>query len=66
MEDLESKVEECRKENRELGIIGITESWGDKDHAFNLQDYTAYRNDRADGYGGAILYVKKSIEQRVC
>ena len=51
------------------GIVGVTETWGKErleEKDFELKDYTQYRNDRSDGYGGTILYVKQEIEQRVC
>ena len=32
----------------------------------NLDGYTSYRNDRADGYGGAMLYIKIGVEHRAC
>ena len=66
MFDLEAKVEEVKRDKGELGIIGVTETWAKKDVAYNLKGYNAYRNDRDDGHGGAILYVKIGIEQRVC
>ena len=51
------------------GIVGVTETWGKErleEKDFELKDYTQYRNDRSDVYGGTILYVKQEIEQRVC
>ena len=51
-------------------IISITESWGQEWHSdgiFNLDGYTMYRNDRREiKGGGALLYIRSNIEQRVC
>ena len=58
MSDLEGKVDEVKKIKGELGIIGVTETWAKKDEVYNLKGYNAYRNDREDGQGGTILYVK--------
>ena len=66
MSDLEAKVKQIGEEKGELGIIGVTETWANKDDVYNLPGYNSYRNDREDGFGGAILYVKIGIEQRVC
>ena len=62
MADFTGKVEELEYP----GIVGVTETWAKSNETYNLKDYTQYRNDRSDGYGGTILYVKTEIEQRVC
>ena len=61
MADFVGKVSEL-----DPGIVGVTETWGKSNETYDLKDYTQYRNDRSDGYGGTILYVKTKIEQRVC
>ena len=66
MGDLVGRMETFRRENKEPSIIGVTETWGRDNLLLNLKGFTAYRNDRSDGKGGAILYVKDGIEQRVC
>ena len=62
MADFTGKVEELEYP----GIVGVTETWAKSNETYNLKDYIQYRNDRSDGYGGTILYVKTEIEQRVC
>ena len=61
MADFVGKVSEL-----DPGIVGVTETWGKSNETYDLKDYTQYRNDSSDGYGGTILYVKTKIEQRVC
>ena len=66
MGDLTGRMDKFREEKKEPSIIGIIETWGRDKLLLNLKGFTAYRNDRSDGKGGAILYVKDGIEQRVC
>ena len=56
-------------EERKPEIISITESWGSDritDGIFALKGYTMYRDDKKARGGGALLYIRDSIEQRVC
>ena len=64
--EIEYRVERWKDENKEPSIIAVTETWVKENIQYNLDGYISYRNDRGDGYGGAILYVKRGIEQRVC
>ena len=46
-------------------IIGITETWlhdGIDDSELQIPNYTMYRNDRADGYGGVAFYIHIRLE----
>ena len=65
---VENKMSELqiKADAKKLGIISVTETWGQKGKSYNLKGYNQYRNDREDGHGGTILYVKHGIEQRVC
>ena len=51
-------------------LISITESWGNDnitDGIFAIKGYTMYRDDKTSSTGGgALLYVRDSIEQRIC
>ena len=64
--EIEVRLEGWREEKKEPSIIAVTETWAKENKLYNLDGYVSYRNDRGDGYGGAILYVKRGIEQRVC
>ena len=71
-QSLKNKMNEFRilVEERKPQIISITESWGEEwisDGIFALKGYTMYRDDRNRMRGGgALLYIKDNIEQRVC
>ena len=46
-------------------IIGITESWANKDISdaeLGLTGYVMFRRDRIGREGGVILYIKESIQ----
>ena len=51
-------------------LISITESWGNDsitDGIFAIKGYNMYRDDKTSSTGGgALLYIKDSIEQRNC
>ena len=51
-------------------LISITESWGNDsitDGIFAIKGYNMYRDDKTTSTGGgALLYIKDKIEQRVC
>ena len=64
--EIELRLKGWREEKKEPSIIAVTETWAKENELYNLDGYVSYRNDRGDGYGGAILYVKGDIEQRVC
>ena len=60
---------QVKADTKKLGIISVTETWSHKEkpeNTYDLKGYNQYRNDRDDGHGGTILYVKDGIEQRVC
>ena len=70
-QSLEHKMSalELKANKNEWGIISVTETWSKKEkpeNTYNLKGYNQYRNDREDGWGGTILYVKNGIDQRVC
>ena len=66
MDELAFRVGEWKREGKVPNIIGVTETWAKEGKQYNLEGYDSYRNDRGDGYGGAILYIKIGIEHRVC
>ena len=60
---------DLKAKGNEWGIISVSETWSKKgkpENTYNLKGYNQYRNDREDGWGGTILYVKNGIDQRVC
>ena len=64
MSELQFKVDTTKP-----GIVSVTETWAKSDKsdaAYSLKGYNLYRNDRSDGFGGTILYIKDGIDQRVC
>ena len=70
-QSLENKMSELRAMigTTKPGIVSVTETWGKSekpDSVYDLEGYNLYRNDRSDGYGGTILYIRKGIDQRVC
>ena len=70
-QSLRNKMNEFKLlvEDKKPQIISITESWGDEntsDGIFALKGYTMYRDDKSGIGGGALLYIKDNIEQRVC
>ena len=66
MDNIACRVEEWKREGKEPNIIGVTDTWAREGKQYNLDGYTSYRNDRADGHGGAILYIKIGFDYRAC
>lgn len=49
-----------------IHIAAVSETWLEPGSNLSIKDYTVYRNDRDDSYGGIIILTHRSIQSQLC